>query len=107
MTGYQIVFIPILETSETTYKAHFHIVDLTAAVFCHNEFGKTTDVVTFCIVRTVKIILRTMDKAYDIRILLDGAGFTKVAELRAFTLSVGTAVFDRTVQLTQGNYRNV
>ncbi len=72
MTCGQGILIPILETGESAYETHLHIIHLTATVLGCNEFGQTTDVVTFGILAAVQIIFRTVNEAYDIGVLLDG-----------------------------------
>jgi len=47
-----------------------------------------------------------MDKAHHIGILLDGPGFTQVTQLRTLSVNTFTALHT-TIQLTQGNNRNV
>ena len=65
----------------------------------------TTQVITTIILINL-IVFRTVDKAHHIGILLDGSRFTKVTQLRTFTINTFTT-FHTTIQLRQCDDRNI
>jgi len=71
----------------------------------YHNFRHTAQVVTTIILINL-IIFRTVNKTHHIGILLDGSGFTKVTQLRAFTVNTFTTLHT-TIQLRQGYNGNV
>ena len=88
-------------------EAHLHVVNLTRTVLGDNEQRQAAYVVALGILPAVEVILGSVDEAYDVGILLDGPRFTEVAQLGSLGIAVCASAFHRTVELRQGDYRDV
>ena len=74
-------------------------------MLCNNKLREPADILAFGIDTASVIILRAMNKTYDVGILLDCTRFTKVGELRALVFVA--SVFEFTVKLRKSDYRNI
>ena len=71
----------------------------------HDKLSHAADIPVLSVCSRTRIIFRTVDKANNIGILLDGTRLTKVAQLR--TLVAVVAFLHLTAQLRQCDYRDV
>ena len=103
--GHIGVFFRILETGVFPTELQQHVAHGTVTVLGDDDFRHTVQVVPLFVLVNL-VIFGAMDKTNHIGILLDGSGFTQVAQLR--TLAVDTlTVLHPTVQLAQRNNRYV
>ncbi len=73
-------------------------------MFCDDELGQASDIAPFAVDAALQIVFGAVNEADDVGVLLDSTRLTQVRQLRAF--SVGS-VLDASVELRQGDYRNV
>ena len=70
----------------------------------HNKFGQITNIATIGVSVAMQIVFGAVYEAYNVGILFDGAGLSKVAQLGALAVR---AVFNATVKLRQRHYWDV
>ena len=105
VASHQTALVEIEESGEMRFEAQSDITHSTISVFGNDNLCDAFEVVAIGILVDF-IVLRTVDKAYDVGILLDGSRLTQVAELWSFavgcTLWSGShSVLHTTVQLAQ------
>ena len=72
-------------------------------MLCHNQFGESADVIAVGVFGALGVILRAVDEAYDVGILLDGARLAEIGKNRPLVL----ACLRASVQLRQRDDRYV
>ena len=69
----------------------------------YDEFGQATNVVVLLVDGRVGVVFRTMDKGYEVSVLLYGSGLTQVGEDGSLVVAGGSGA----VELREGYDRNV
>ena len=85
-------------------EAQLDILHGPVTVLGHDDFGGSGLQFDPVLVVVDAVVFGPVDEGYDVGVLLDGARFTQVGELRAL---VAAARLHRTVELREGDDRNI
>ncbi len=81
--------VPVLKTGESGLESKLYVVDRTRTVFCHDELGKSANVISCRILVGAGVILGTVNEAHNVGILLNRSRLAEVAELRTLSFIAG------------------
>lgn len=71
----------VFETRKTFAKTKLNVIHRAATVLSHNKFGQITNIATIGVSVAMQIVFGAVYEAYNVGILFDGAGLSKVAQL--------------------------